>query len=62
MGVLSCKSTAWPDGTVINHVHGMAKPKVRCMNEVMKQAILQSINQESIKINQFLTLNRFKNA
>lgn len=60
MKVLSCTSTAYPDGRVIKHQYGMPLPKLKCMDKVMKDAILDHINHKSIQLTQLLSLNRFK--
>lgn len=35
--------TAYPDGTTIKYIFGMPKPKVQCYGDLIKQAILNEV-------------------
>lgn len=59
---LSCQSTAWPDGVVVYHSHGMVPLERKDLKPVMKQAIINNVNHKVQQTIQILNLNRFKNA
>lgn len=60
--ILSCQSTAWPDGSKVLHQHGMQPLKIRDMKAVMRQAIIENLNHRPARMIQLLSLNKFKNA
>lgn len=60
--ILCVKSTAFPNGQVISYAIGMPQLTVRSLTKEMKQAIIEAVSVEHIRIRLLLNLNQFRNG